>query len=131
MFTGIIEDIGTISSMNSNGQSMMMTIKSGKIVEDVHIGDSISVNGVCLTVTSFTNDTFKVDVMPETMKDTSLGLLKPGSPVNFERAMTPQGRFGGHFVSGHIDGTGTITKKERKDNAVYYSIELSEALIKY
>ncbi|WP_409304338.1 riboflavin synthase [Peribacillus sp. SCS-155] len=131
MFTGIIEDIGTVSSISSSGQSMQLTINSEKIVEDVHLGDSISVNGVCLTVTHFTNHAFTVDVMPETVKDTSLKMLKSGSPVNLERAMSPSGRFGGHFVSGHIDGTGTIVKKERKDNAVYYSIQLDEDLIKY
>ncbi|PLT32956.1 riboflavin synthase [Bacillus sp. V5-8f] len=131
MFTGIIEDIGTVSSLNSSGNSMVLTIASRKIIEDVHLGDSISVNGVCLTVISFTNETFTVDVMPETMNDTSLRLLKPGSPVNLERAMSANGRFGGHFVSGHIDGTGTIVKKEKKDNAVYYVIELDDFLSKY
>ncbi|WP_026694245.1 riboflavin synthase [Peribacillus kribbensis] len=131
MFTGIIEDIGKVSSINSSGKSMEMTILSDKILEDVHLGDSISVNGVCLTVTSFTSSSFTVDVMPETVKDTSLKLLKPGSPVNLERAMSPQGRFGGHFVSGHVDGIGTIVRKERKENAVYYTIELSEEASRY
>lgn len=131
MFTGIIEDIGTVSSLNSSGNSMILTIASNKIVEDVHLGDSISVNGVCLTVTAFTKQTFTVDVMPETMKDTSLRILKAGSPVNLERAMSANGRFGGHFVSGHIDGIGTIVRKERKENAVYYNIELNDSLSKY
>ncbi|MDQ0219085.1 riboflavin synthase [Peribacillus cavernae] len=131
MFTGIIEDIGTVTSLNSSGNSMVLTVTSEKIVEDIHMGDSISVSGVCLTVTAFTNQTFTVDVMPETMKDTSLRLLKAGSLVNLERAMSANGRFGGHFVSGHIDGTGTIAKKERKENAVYYVIELSDSLSKY
>lgn len=131
MFTGIIEDIGKVSSINSSGSSMVLTISSEKIVEDVKMGDSISVNGVCLTVTAFTSQTFTVDVMPETMKDTSLGVLKAGSPVNLERAMSPNGRFGGHFVSGHIDGTGTIVKKENKDNAVYYIIKLDDSLATY
>ncbi|NHM32528.1 riboflavin synthase [Neobacillus terrae] len=131
MFTGIIEDIGSVFSLNSSGNSMVLTIESKKIVEDVRFGDSISVNGVCLTVTRFTSSTFTVDVMPETMKDTSLKMLKSGSPVNLERAMSANGRFGGHFISGHIDGTGRIMKKERKDNAVYYMIELEEALSKF
>jgi riboflavin synthase len=131
MFTGIIEDIGTVVSLNASGNSMVLSIDSKKIVEDVHIGDSISVNGVCLTVTSFTQQTFTVDVMPETMKDTSLKTLKAGSPVNLERAMSANGRFGGHFVSGHIDGTGIIIKKQLRDNAVYYIIELGGQLSKY
>jgi riboflavin synthase len=131
MFTGIIEDIGSVVSLHSSGNSMVLTIESKKIVGDVHLGDSISVNGVCLTVTRFTSSTFTVDVMPETMKDTSLKMLKSGSPVNLERAMSANGRFGGHFVSGHIDGTGRIMKKEHKDNAVYYMIELEESLSKF
>jgi len=131
MFTGIIEDIGSVVSLHSSGNSMVLTIESKKVVGDVHLGDSISVNGVCLTVTRFTSSTFTVDVMPETMKDTSLKMLKSGSPVNLERAMSANGRFGGHFVSGHIDGTGRIMKKEHKDNAVYYMIELEESLSKF
>lgn len=131
MFTGIIEDIGAVKSVKMGSQSMELTIQSEKIVEDVHLGDSIAVNGVCLTVTSFTKQSFTVDVMPETVKASSIKLLKPGSPVNLERAMSPQGRFGGHFVAGHIDGTGTIVKKEHKENAVYFTIELEEGLSRY
>ncbi|AZV41271.1 riboflavin synthase subunit alpha [Peribacillus asahii] len=131
MFTGIIEDIGVVQSLKKGKQSMEITISSEKIVEDVHLGDSIAVNGVCLTVTSFTTNTFTVDVMPETVKASSIQLLKPGSPINLERAMSAQGRFGGHFVSGHIDGTGTIIKKQPKENAVYFTIELQEGLSQY
>ena len=82
-----------------------------KILSDVHLGDSIAVNGICLTVTSFTTTSFTVDAMPETMQSTSLRMLKPHSKVNLERAMVANGRFGGHFVSGHIDGIGTILNK--------------------
>lgn len=131
MFTGIIEDLGVVESVKMGRQSMELTIRSEKIVEDVHLGDSIAVNGVCLTVTSFTKNTFTVDVMPETVKASSIQLLKSGSPVNLERAMSAQGRFGGHFVSGHIDGVGTIVKKERKENAVYFTIQLEEGLSRY
>lgn len=131
MFTGIIEDIGVVESLKRGNQSMELTLRSEKILEDVHLGDSIAVNGVCLTVTSFTKHTFTVDVMPETVKASSIQLLKPGSPVNLERAMSPQGRFGGHFVAGHIDGTGKIIKKEPKENAVYFTIELEEGLSRY
>ena len=94
-----------------------------KVLKDVHLGDSIAVNGVCLTVTSFTGSFFKVDVMPETVKSSSLRSLKRGSHVNLERAMAAGGRFGGHFVSGHIDGTGVIKSKKPFENAVYYEIE--------
>lgn len=131
MFTGIIEDLGVVKSVKMGRESMELTLHSKKIVEDVHLGDSIAVNGVCLTVTSFTKNTFTVDVMPETVKASSIRLLKSGSLVNLERAMSAQGRFGGHFVSGHIDGTGTIVKKERKENAVYFTIELEEGLSRY
>lgn len=131
MFTGIIEEIGTVHSMKKGINSMQLAVQSEKVLEDVHLGDSISVNGVCLTVTSFTKSLFTVDVMPETVKTSSIRTLKPGSEVNLERAMSAQGRFGGHFVSGHIDGTGTILKKERKENAVYYVIQLEEGLSTY
>lgn len=131
MFTGIIEDLGVVKSVKMGRESMELTLQSEKIVEDVHLGDSIAVNGVCLTVTSFTKNTFTVDVMPETVKASSIRLLKSGSLVNLERAMSAKGRFGGHFVSGHIDGTGTIVKKERKENAVYFTIELEEGLSRY
>lgn len=131
MFTGIIEDLGVVESVKMGRQSMELTIRSEKIVEDVHLGDSIAVNGICLTVTSFTKNTFTVDVMPETVKASSIQLLKSGSPVNLERAMSAQGRFGGHFVSGHIDGVGTIVKKERQENAVYFTIQLEEGLSRY
>ncbi|MFJ7977151.1 riboflavin synthase [Peribacillus sp. NPDC096379] len=131
MFTGIVEDVGMVQSLKRGIQSMALTIESPKIVEDVQLGDSISVNGVCLTVIEFTNRLFTVDVMPETVKASTIKLLKPGAKVNLERAMSAQGRFGGHFVSGHIDGTGTITKKEHKENAVYYTIKLAEGLAQY
>ncbi|MGE7602719.1 riboflavin synthase [Peribacillus sp. NPDC097675] len=131
MFTGIIEEIGTVHSINKGISSMQLSVQSKKVLEDVHNGDSISVNGVCLTVTSFTKSLFTVDVMPETVKASSIRTLKPGSEVNLERAMSAQGRFGGHFVSGHIDGTGTILKKVQKENAVYYVISLEEGLSTY
>jgi riboflavin synthase len=131
MFTGIIEDLGVVEAAKMGRQSMELTLRSEKILEDVHLGDSIAVNGVCLTVTSFTKNTFTVDVMPETVKASSIKLLKSGSLVNLERAMSAQGRFGGHFVSGHIDGTGKIIKKEPKENAVYFTIELEEGLSQY
>lgn len=131
MFTGIIEEVGTIASVQRSGMSIQMNISAKTILEDVHIGDSIAVNGVCLTVVSFTSSSFAVDVMPETIKATSLQSVKNGSPVNLERAMASNGRFGGHFVSGHIDGTGTIVGKRREANAVYYTIETTPQLLRY
>ena len=99
MFTGIVEEIGKVQNIKKNVKSFVLTIEGNKIFEDINIGDSISVNGVCLTVTTFTNNSFTADVMYETMSRSSLGQLKNGSHVNLERAMTANGRFGGHIVS--------------------------------
>ncbi|MGG5254344.1 riboflavin synthase [Neobacillus sp. SM06] len=131
MFTGIVEEIGTVTGIQQSGESFVLTIKAGKILEDVQLGDSISVNGVCLTVTRFSKDQFSVDVMPETVKATSLKIVKRGSPVNLERAMAAGGRFGGHFLSGHVDGTGIVKNKKPFENAVYYEIEADPTLLKY
>ena len=131
MFTGIIEDLGKIDKIKQSGESIIMTITSNKIVSDVNCGDSIAVNGVCLTVTSFNEREFTVDLMPETVRSTSLKELKRGSKVNLERAMLASSRFGGHFVSGHVDGIGTIMTKKRVENAVYYEIEVSNELQQY
>ncbi len=112
MFTGIIEEVGTICDVRQSGEAMEMIVASKRVITDVQLGDSISVNGVCLTVTRFTDDSFSVDIMPETVRATSLRGLTKGNKVNLERAMSANGRFGGHFVSGHVDGIGTILSKK-------------------
>ncbi len=131
MFTGIVEEIGKVKAINGSQDSIEMVIQAKKILKDVNLGDSISVNGVCLTVTEFTSDGFTVDVMPETVKSTSLRELQQQSAVNLERAMSADGRFGGHIVSGHVDGIGKIVRKEPKGNAVYYEIEIPEELVQF
>jgi len=132
MFTGIIEEMGTIKQIKTvSPQAIKLTVGAKKILTDVHLGDSISINGICLTVTDFNAEQFQVDVMPETIKSTSLSLLGEGSKVNLERSMPANGRFGGHFVSGHVDGTGKITKKVKQENSIYYTIELPENLAEY
>lgn len=131
MFTGIIEEIGSIVTIKQTGESFVLVVEARKILKDVQLGDSISVNGVCLTVTAFTENQFTVDAMPETYKSTSLKSLKRGSKVNLERAMSAGGRFGGHFVSGHADGIGVIKSKKPMDNAVYYEIEVNSDLLPY
>lgn len=131
MFTGIIEDIGLVSNIQRTGESFILKIEAKNVLEDVRLGDSIAVNGVCLTVTSFSGQHFTVDVMPETVKATSLKMVKRGSKVNLERAMAAGGRFGGHFVSGHVDGTGVIKSKQKVENAVYYEIEAAQELLSY
>lgn len=131
MFTGIVEEIGKVQSVHQSGESIVMDIRASKVLEDVHLGDSISINGVCLTVTTFTNSFFSVDIMPETFRATGLRELRPNDDVNLERAMAANGRFGGHFVSGHVDGIGEIVKIEQVDNALYYEIKLSADLMNY
>lgn len=127
MFTGIIEETGALQEMRSGS----LLIRASKVLEDVHLGDSIAVNGVCLTVTAFDKNSFQVDVMAETLRRSSLGSLKKGSRVNLERAMAANGRFGGHIVSGHIDDTGTVTSLKREGNAVWVTIECSSSLLRY
>lgn len=131
MFTGIIEETGKLKSRTKGHDSSVITITCQKVLEDSKIGDSIAVNGVCLTVTQMGNDYFTADVMNETMSRSCLGDLKPGDPVNLERAMQMNGRFGGHIVSGHIDGTGTITEITKDDNAYWYTVQIKPELLKY
>lgn len=131
MFTGIIEEIGTIEGMKKGASSAVLRIQALKIMDDIHLGDSIAVNGVCLTVTRISSTGFESDVMHETMNRSSLGNLRIGSSVNLERAMPANGRFGGHIVSGHIDGTGTILNIQRDDNAVWYKIKTPLSVLRY
>ncbi len=131
MFTGIVEELGTVVSISKGVKSSQLTLQGKLIFEDMHIGDSIAVNGVCLTVTEKTVNTFTVDVMAETLRRSSLGSLSKGSKVNMERAMAANGRFGGHIVSGHIDGTGTIESFVREDNAVWVTIATPAKILKY
>ena len=131
MFTGIIEEVGTIDKIANGSKSAVLFIKASKVLEDTKLGDSIAVNGVCLTVTSIKGDTFTADVMAETLRRSSLGNLSRGSKVNLERAMAANGRFGGHIVSGHIDGTGRIASMVREDNAVWVEINASAEILKF
>lgn len=131
MFTGIIEEIGKVIRVQRTAGSSFIEIQAEKVLTDAHIGDSIAVNGVCLTVTDMTNDTFRADVMNETLSRSSLGSLVSGSMVNLERAMAANGRFGGHIVSGHIDGTGIITDVKNDGIAVWYTISAEDSLLRY
>ncbi len=131
MFTGIIEEVGTIKDIRKGVKSAVLTIQGDVVTEKTEVGDSIAVNGVCLTVTSLSQNIFTADVMAETMRRTSLGLLSKGSRVNLERAMAADGRFGGHIVSGHIDGTGRICDFTREDNAVWVTISADSGILRY
>lgn len=131
MFTGIVEEMGTIRSVRRGAHSAVLSIGAELILSDLKIGDSVAVNGVCLTATSKDGGGFTADVMHETLNRSSLGDLVPGSRVNLERAMAADGRFGGHIVSGHIDGTGTVAALRKDDNAIWYTIQAPAALLRY
>ena len=124
MFTGIIEEVGTVQRIGGGS----LAIAAETVLTDAHLGDSIAVNGICLTVTSFDRYHFTADVMPETVRRTSLAELRKGSPVNLERALSLSSRLGGHIVSGHIDGTGTVLEIQENEIAVIYKIGVSKEL---
>lgn len=129
MFTGIIEEKGQLAGIKRGASSMEMTIRANVVLEETKIGDSISVEGVCLTVTSLSSGRFTVDVMPETFHGTTLSSLSTSSAVNLERAMAANGRFGGHLVAGHIDGVGKILRKRPQENAMYIDIAAPPELL--
>lgn len=129
MFTGIIEEIGKVERIQKDSRNCKLSIKASKILTDIHLGDSIAVNGICLTVTHFNHQYFTVDVMNETWSRTALTLLKHGSEVNLERALSVNGRLGGHVVTGHIDGTGKISSIKKDNNAVWYQINTQKEIL--
>ena len=131
MFTGIVEEMGVIRGIRKNRESAVVSVKAAKVLEDLKIGDSVAVNGVCLTVVEFFPGGFGADVMHETLDRSTLGSLKPGNRVNLERAMAADGRFGGHIVAGHVDGRGTVRKIERDDNALWYTIGAGREILRY
>ena len=131
MFTGIVEELGTVIRLQKGRDSAEITIQAEKVLEDVKLGDSIAVNGVCLTVTSFRNGNFTADVMHETLNRSSLAGLRCGTHVNLERAMPVNGRFGGHIVAGHVDGVGRITAIQKDDTAIWYTISAEPAILRY
>ena len=131
MFTGIIEEMGTVRRLNQSPNRCELELSASKVLEDTQIGDSIAVNGVCLTVIRLGEEHFTADVMPETLRRSNLGQLKPGSKVNLERAMAANGRFGGHIVAGHIDGTGKILAMQPEGNAVLVTISATPELLRY
>ena len=130
MFTGIIEEQGQIRSVSLGGNSGKISVRAEKVLEGTKVGDSIAVNGVCLTVVLLQKDGFTADVMAETVRRSNLGHLRPGDKVNLERAMAAGGRFGGHIVSGHIDGTGTIVSLRKEENAVWVGIRAEPEIMR-
>lgn len=132
MFTGIIEAKGTIKALTPNGGDVTLTVATGALdLADVQLGDSIAVNGVCLTVTSLPGDGFSADVSVETLQKTSLGQLRPGAPVNLEKALLPTTRLGGHLVSGHVDGVGKVVRMQDDARSTRIDIEAPAVLARY
>lgn len=131
MFTGIVEEMGRVELIKRGQHSAILTIDAKKVLEDTKIGDSIAVNGICLTVTNLTSKNFTADVMHETLNRSSLAKLLPGSYVNLERAMPANGRFGGHIVSGHVDGIGKIVGIKEDDISIWYRIQASPEILRY
>ena len=131
MFTGIIEEQGFLIRLQRSGGETVLVIRADTVLRGTKVGDSIAVNGVCLTVTRINGDGFEADVMPETLRRSSLGRLNPGDPVNLERAMPADGRFGGHIVAGDVDGTGVISSIRNEGNAVLFTISAEPEVLRY
>ncbi len=131
MFTGIIQGLGTIKSIRPSGQGLVFSIQPDFLLEDPEEGESIAVNGVCLTATTVSKDLFTMDVSPETLSRSTLGGLKPGDRVNLERALRLSDRLGGHLVSGHVDGVGRILEKQRLSQFNLYTVSIPQGLDRY
>ena len=131
MFTGIVEELGTVAALEDQGDAVRLTVQGPHVTSDVADGDSISVNGCCLTVVESADGSFTADVMQETLDKTSLGALEPGSRVNLERAVTPATRLGGHIVQGHVDGTGRILSRTPSEHWEAVEISLPDGLDRY
>lgn len=131
MFTGIIEEVGTVRQIQKGQHSAVLHLQAETVLEDLKVGDSVAVNGVCLTATRIQTHGFCADVMHETLNRSSLAALQIGSQVNLERAMAANGRFGGHIVAGHVDGLGRITQVTKDDNAIWYTIQAAPGILRY
>ncbi|MGB1253903.1 MAG: riboflavin synthase [Candidatus Promineifilaceae bacterium] len=131
MFTGIVEEIGTITTIEQVNDGWTMTVNASVVLDGVKLGDSIAVNGTCLTVTEFDDNSFKIGMAPETLSRTNLGDLQIGSPVNLERSVPANGRMDGHFVQGHVDGTGVIREFRPDHDSLWVTIETPPDILRY
>ena len=131
MFTGLVEEIGTVRRIWTAGEGLVLSVNAEQVLSDVKVSDSIAINGVCLTVTDVSAGSFAVGIAPETQRRTNLGNLKPGDVVNLERSLPFNGRIGGHFVQGHVDGTGVIMEMSPEDESLWVKVEASEELLRY
>jgi riboflavin synthase len=131
MFTGIVEEMGAVTSMEKTLAGTRLTILASTVMHDLKIGDSVSVNGTCLTVVTKDERSFAVEVSPETLSVTTLGRLTAGAPVNLERAMKLNERIGGHLVAGHVDGVGSIRSRGQEGNAIFFTVEAPHEILRY
>lgn len=131
MFTGIVEELGSVEAVERQGDAVRLTVRAATVLEDVHLGDSIAVNGCCLTVAATDGRTWTADVMQETLDKTSLGALEHGSRVNLERAVTPSTRLGGHIVQGHVDGTASVRRRTPSEHWELVELDLPRDLSRY
>jgi riboflavin synthase len=131
MFTGIIEELGVVEALEDQGDAVRLTLRGPRVTADARLGDSISVNGCCLTVAERDGETFTADVMRETLDKTSLGVLEPGARVNLERAVTASTRLGGHIVQGHVDGTGSVVRREPSEHWELVEVSVPAGLTRY
>jgi riboflavin synthase len=131
MFSGIVAEVGTVKAFEGAREAASLTIDASPAFRDVALGESIAVNGVCLTVVDYHESTFVLDVSPETLRATNLGELRPGDGVNLERSLCLNDRIGGHLVSGHVDGVGRITDKRPEANALHYDMQVPKDLMRY
>jgi riboflavin synthase len=131
VFTGIVEELGVVESLEDQGDAVRLSVRGPGVVEDAAVGDSIAVNGCCLTVAALTDDGFTADVMQETLLKTSLGVLAPGAPVNLERAVTMATRLGGHLVQGHVDETGTVVRRTPSEHWELVELSFSARIAPY
>lgn len=131
MFTGIVEEVGRIKAIKRGNGGAVLEIEAVKVLEGTRVGDSIATNGVCLTVTGMGAGSFDADVMPETLRRSNLGDLRPGDRVNLERALRLDSRLGGHLVAGHVDGTGVVSDRRQEDNAVWFTVAATPEILRY
>lgn len=131
MFTGIVEEVGTVEETGVSGRAGTLVISAGRVLEGTAVGDSIAVSGVCQTAVAIQGSRFTVDVMPETLRRSTLGERRPGDPVNLERALAVGGRLGGHIVNGHVDAVGTVRSRRREENAVIFEVTVEPVLTRY
>lgn len=131
MFTGLVEEIGNVAAVGAEGDHFNLSVRAETVLLDVNEGDSIAINGVCLTVTGFSTEEFTVGLAPETLNKTNLGALSAGDPVNLERALLPTTRLGGHFVQGHVDGIGVVESVRPDRDALWITIQTGPELMKY